>query len=203
MTPAEALARIEAELAAATWVVGPKGAAVLTWRDGRRPLSPTYMAALVKVARAASEVVTAHGCRTPLYGDPFFGNNFKPCGQCANCRCRAALDALTKAVENCCVCNGSCNHVGPHSYCVAHGGSVFYPSLPTAVPTFCAPLPPQPAFGFRFVPSVCEHCFCQPAGPVLFESGHLGGVGETAINEPEHEQCCNCGVRRVKQAVES
>ena len=25
---------------------------------------------------------------------------------------------------------------------------------------------------------------------------------ETAINEPEHEECCNCGLRRVKQAVE-
>lgn len=25
----------------------------------------------------------------------------------------------------CCICNGTCNHVGPHSYCSAHGGGLF------------------------------------------------------------------------------
>lgn len=29
---------------------------------------------------------------------------------------------------SCCQCNGTCMHVGPHSYCAAHGG--------TYVPTF-------------------------------------------------------------------
>ena len=71
-------------------------------------------------------------------------------------------------------------------------------TVPQVSPNMPTPLPPQPAFGFRFVPNACEHCFCQPAGPVLFNSGSIGGIGETAVNEPEHEQCCNCGMRRVK-----
>jgi hypothetical protein len=31
----------------------------------------------------------------------------------------------------CCVCAGSCNHVGPHGYCAAHGGGA---PLPLAAP---------------------------------------------------------------------
>lgn len=31
----------------------------------------------------------------------------------------------------CCACNGTCSHVGPHSYCAAHGGSF--------IPTTTAP----------------------------------------------------------------
>lgn len=33
----------------------------------------------------------------------------------------------------CCVCAGSCNHVGPHSYCAAHGGN--YLPMTTTVTT--------------------------------------------------------------------
>lgn len=25
---------------------------------------------------------------------------------------------------NCCQCNGQCNHIGPHQFCVAHGGQI-------------------------------------------------------------------------------
>ena len=103
----------------------------------------------------------------------------------------------------CCVCNGSCNHVGPHSYCVAHGGSVYYPyvggpfapPVPSTVPNtgagiypIYAPLAPgsPPLFGFRFVPDACEHCFCREA------------VSGEAQDFAPHEECCNCGVRRLK-----
>lgn len=34
---------------------------------------------------------------------------------------------------NCCTCNGTCSHTGPHSFCFAHGGSVSYP-VQRAVP---------------------------------------------------------------------
>lgn len=26
----------------------------------------------------------------------------------------------------CCACDGSCNHIGPHAYCPAHGGQTTY-----------------------------------------------------------------------------
>lgn len=29
----------------------------------------------------------------------------------------------------CCLCNGVCHHVGPHSYCSRHGSSTYQPSL--------------------------------------------------------------------------
>lgn len=34
----------------------------------------------------------------------------------------------------CCVCAGSCNHVGPHAYCAAHGGNN-YGLFPTTTVT--------------------------------------------------------------------
>lgn len=33
----------------------------------------------------------------------------------------------------CCACAGTCNHVGNHSYCAAHGGSGYY--IPSVVTT--------------------------------------------------------------------
>jgi hypothetical protein len=47
----------------------------------------------------------------------------------------------------------------------------------------------MPAYGFRFVPSACEHCFCRV-------------VSDRAIplESDLHEECCNCGVRRKKEA---
>ncbi len=59
---------------------------------------------------------------------------------------------------------------------------------PNMMPT---PLPPQPAFGFRFVPSACEHCFCRDAEPVAW------------FTDRAHQECCNCGVRRVKPTGQS
>jgi|ERR1039458_3473383 hypothetical protein len=49
-------------------------------------------------------------------------------------------------------------------------------------------LPPPPAWGFRFVPTACEHCFCMP----------LGEWDHAVTKAGDHEQCCNCGVRRLK-----
>jgi hypothetical protein len=72
---------------------------------------------------------------------------------------------------NCCICNGTCNHVGPHSFCVAHGGGIAWPTTPTTTTT-TTPL----AFRFRFRPATCEHCWCW--------------------NEGDHNVCCNCGMRR-------
>jgi len=51
-----------------------------------------------------------------------------------------------------------------------------------------SPLPPQPLFGFRFIPSVCDHCFCQ-----TFEAQELGGEKFA----PDHQGCCNCGAQRA------
>lgn len=89
----------------------------------------------------------------------------------------------------CCICAGSCNHIGNHTYCAAHGGS---PMLSPGWTTNTTALPPMraPAFGFRFVPADCDpHCFCRPASYESFDS----------TNRPPHDECCNCGVRRVSQ----
>jgi hypothetical protein len=60
------------------------------------------------------------------------------------------------------------------------------PDAPPAYPWMAPQVaPPQPAFGFRFVPSVCEHCFCRP-------------INSAWDPQDGHEECCNCGVRRVQ-----
>ncbi len=48
------------------------------------------------------------------------------------------------------------------------------------------PLPQPPLYGFRFVPSVCDHCFCIHVPAESFAGIH---------DKPDHEQCCNCGVQ--------
>jgi len=78
--------------------------------------------------------------------------------------------------------------VCPHNVpvnCRCYTCQPFSPSETTAASW----LPPQPAFGFRFVPSVCEHCFCRDAEPVAWFTDRV------------HQECCNCGVRRVKEGV--
>lgn len=68
--------------------------------------------------------------------------------------------------------------------------SVWGPPPPLTDPWMpnLSPLPPQPLFGFRFIPSVCEHCFCG-----RWESPVFGGVKATV----DHEICCNCGAHRA------
>jgi hypothetical protein len=88
----------------------------------------------------------------------------------------------------CCLCAGSCNHVGNHTYCAMHGGpgglgsAALYPVPNTQ-------LERGPAFGFRFTPDQCgeSHCFCRSL--VKYMTGE----------EPrDHEECCNCGLHRLK-----
>lgn len=43
---------------------------------------------------------------------------------------------------SCCACNGSCCHVGPHSYCFSHGGTAAYN------PVIAAPNTTPMAFGY-------------------------------------------------------
>lgn len=54
--------------------------------------------------------------------------------------------------------------------------------LPTPLPLQFAP---APAYGFQYLPDHCEHCFC-----VILNT------------RPEHEQCCNCGIQRLKAKSE-
>jgi hypothetical protein len=79
----------------------------------------------------------------------------------------------------CCACAGVCNHIGPHSYCSAHGGGYGIPTY-TGSSTSSPVLPYMP----------CNHCWC-----------------ERAILYPNHAQCCKCGdrlhFRFVRRAVPS
>ena len=66
----------------------------------------------------------------------------------------------------CCICNGTCNHIGPHSYCEFHGKAqvirVEYPAYPLPA------MPPAPGW----VCPVCgggnaswvARCPCKPIG---------------------------------------
>ena len=76
----------------------------------------------------------------------------------------------------CCTCAGSCNHVGNHTFCVAHGGSVYQPAVGTGTGTNGWPWIMGPA-------TPCDHCFC-----------------EDAIWD-EHKQCCMCSTRRHVQFI--
>jgi hypothetical protein len=49
---------------------------------------------------------------------------------------------------------------------------------------FHSPLPQPPKYGYSFVPSVCEHCFCEES------KSHWN------VPKPDHETCCNCGTSR-------
>jgi len=78
----------------------------------------------------------------------------------------------------CCVCNGSCCHVGPHSYCAEHGAASApsYPGVPWPVPDV-----------WRTWPTGCrEHCYCQDAS-----------------YPDEHAQCCKCLDRRARALIAS
>lgn len=52
----------------------------------------------------------------------------------------------------CCACNGTCNHVGPHSYCAPHGGSPYSQTLIRADATLV--ISPEPQESFR---GLAEH----------------------------------------------
>lgn len=83
---------------------------------------------------------------------------------------------------SCCVCVGSCHHVGAHTYCVAHGGNVHVP-LSTTPPH---PWPPAaPAHAPHKWPR-CEHCWSiyLPSVPP-----RASGPG----SDRPYRQCCNCG----------
>jgi len=64
----------------------------------------------------------------------------------------------------------------------------FDPWMPGSPSLNLSPIPIPPLYGFRFVPSVCDHCFCE-----YHEADTFGGVQTT----PDHEGCCNCGTRRA------
>lgn len=61
----------------------------------------------------------------------------------------------------CCQCDGSCNHIGPHSYCAAHGGD--------RPREWVGPQPTAPALGWEcpachmiYAPTVAL-CGCRQA----------------------------------------
>lgn len=62
------------------------------------------------------------------------------------------------------------------------------PWMPQGQLNNLSPLPPFPLYGYRFVPSECDHCFCE-----YHEAEIFGGI-QTG---PDHEGCCNCGTRRA------
>lgn len=87
----------------------------------------------------------------------------------------------------CCVCAGSCNHIGNHSYCSAHGGST-HPSVTTTGTSMgwgppVVPTPPTPVVT-NIYERPCEHCFC-------LETQKYG--------EAKHKECCMCGTRKIKK----
>jgi hypothetical protein len=45
----------------------------------------------------------------------------------------------------CCACSGSCNHVGPHSYCAAHGGLALAPVVDAGTGTSFVFVPSAPS----------------------------------------------------------
>ncbi len=99
MTPAEALSQIETELREATpgpWEVG------VTYNYDRNATliahAPTYLAALVKVARAASDLKQCIMTSTDLYDHTFVISDDATFVNDAR-TLRTALDAFTKAVE--------------------------------------------------------------------------------------------------------
>lgn len=84
----------------------------------------------------------------------------------------------------CCVCAGTCNHVGPHSYCAAHGGSMYWPPIvpsPNTQPLL------QPSWWFP--PSPCDHCWCLKAEQTI---GHDGVIYPDHDGEGPHVRCCKC-----------
>lgn len=77
----------------------------------------------------------------------------------------------------CCVCAGSCNHVGPCSYCTNHGGANIGPMMPS----WWYSWPSQPT---------CEHCWCREAAQSVFAEG-------------PHRQCCKCLTQMAEQFIPS
>jgi hypothetical protein len=57
----------------------------------------------------------------------------------------------------CCICNGICSHIGPHSYCSVHGGQQVFGVTPTWQPTgwIC------PRCGRVWNPAAMT-CICEP-----------------------------------------
>lgn len=84
----------------------------------------------------------------------------------------------------CCACNGMCNHVGPHSYCVNHGG-IYTPYSP---PAPNVPFPAIP-FGGNWTAPCTEHCWCRK---VEEDEGRLSQQGP-------HRQCCKCFDYRAEE----
>lgn len=77
----------------------------------------------------------------------------------------------------CCVCAGSCNHIGNHTYCAAHGGPVYQPAVQTGTGANWWP--------WSYSMTRCDHCFCEDA-----EDWH-----------PDHKKCCKCATRMHVQFV--
>lgn len=87
----------------------------------------------------------------------------------------------------CCVCAGTCNHIGNHSYCSAHGGANQPSVYPFPNTTQLAPIA---ALGFRFTPDQCgeSHCFCRRL------TKHTHGDEDWLV----HKECCNCGIHKLE-----
>lgn len=89
---------------------------------------------------------------------------------------------------NCCACNGTCNHTGPHSYCSAHGGS-YWPVTTAPVNHPCpncgycpccgrrsaAPWNPWPSYPYGPIVAT-THPYYNPTTTCVITSTVTGGI---------------------------
>ena len=84
------------------------------------------------------------------------------------------------------------NMATPCPYCSSAPQPIVYPPgfepLVPSEPMTGIQVTSSPAYGYRFLPKDCDHCFCEQY-PDAFYGKVRGG--------PDHEGCCNCGVRRI------
>ncbi len=53
------------------------------------------------------------------------------------------------------------------------------------------PLVPIPKFGYSFLPTNCEHCFCK-------EPERVSPYSWKKWTDDTHLVCCNCGIEKLK-----
>lgn len=92
----------------------------------------------------------------------------------------------------CCICQGSCTHEGPHSYCSQH--SVHYPQGQLGPYGYYYHYP----YGYypywyqnwpQYTPVSCDHCYC--------EEGKNKKTGQEIAED--HVGCCKCRNRMHKK----